>query len=232
MIREIVGANPGLNVSQIARKLAQFKPSERTLTIGKEPRITVRKHLNAMLKDREVARFAGVYFLSGGYSTELNNWVKTVLRRNFIADCNIPFAPNVAGCYLVSDPDFSHNPLIGLFEPLVERFAKSCFWLEDILTYAIGGGLMSARVYSNENGMIDKKKLMQGWNRCFGNTRLIVLAYAISPPELLSYITSDRGQSWATDILGQKWEAIVQAAKRRRSKLRALAESEARRRAE
>jgi len=117
----------------------------------------------------------------------------------------------VAGCYTVTSPVKSRNLFIDLFQQQVNRFIDSGYWLDDILEYMLGYELVSSQVYSKENG-INKKMLREGWERCFGNTRLLVLAHAISPPDFLHYIMSPHGITWATNVLSDKWDSIMSKA--------------------
>ena len=61
---------------------------------------------------------------------------------------------------------------------------------------------------------------------------MLVLAYAVSPPDFLEYLMSRHGTSWATNVLEKKWDSIMnEVAKRPRSELDIAALSEIRQRA-
>jgi len=186
---------------------------------GKQTRKIVGKHVNAMWSDpsERVERIGGGYYIVDSSSTELNKSVRKVLQKKRLVDWNISAARNVAGCYTVTSPVKSRNLFIDLFQQQVNRFIDSGYWLDDILEYMLGYELVSSQVYSKENG-INKKMLREGWERCFGNTRLLVLAHAISPPDFLHYIMSPHGITWATNVLSDKWDSIMSKATEIRKK--------------
>lgn len=196
MIHKTLESNPGFNVSQISEKTGL-------------DRRTVRKHLGKMQDKSLVDKIGAGYFLAGGSSAELNNLVRKAIRENFLGEHNILFVRNVAGCYTIVDPDESHFMFQDLFEPKVNRFKEDGLWLDEILVYAIRYGLVSRRVYSKKEKTIDRGLLRKGWKRCFGDTRLLVFAYAISPPDFLRYLASPRGMSWATRFLETRWDSIM-----------------------
>jgi len=217
LIHKILELNPGLNQRQISEKTGL-------------DRKTIRKHLGKM-QDRSLAEKIGAgYFLAGGSSDKLNSLVKKAFRENFLGEHNILFVRNVAGCYTIVDPDKSHFLFQDLFESKVKRFKDDGLWLDEILVYAIRYGFVSRRVYSKKRRKIDRELLRRGWRRCFGNTRLLVFACAISPPDFLRYLSSPRGISWATRVLETKWNSIMNevakrsVAKTNRSALQRLRE--------
>ena len=194
LIRKILASNPGLNVSQIAE-------------IAALDRKTIRKHLGEM-QDKSLAKKIGAdYFLASGTSDELNNLVKKTFREGFLNAHNVLFARNIAGCYSITDPDESRYDFQNLFESKVVRFILDGLWLDEILADAIRLGFVSDQVYSEKG--IDQELLRKGWKLCFGDTRLIVFAYAISPPDFLSYLQSKRGKSWAEGVLEARWDWIM-----------------------
>jgi len=233
LVRKVVESNNwGLNIIEITAKLGELLTPEYRQRLeatvlehgwkmpkGKPTRKIVGNHLNAMCGDPEkaVARVGGGYYIVDSSSTQLNASVRKVLRKKNWFDWNISFARNLAGCYTITDPAKSHHLFIDLFEQQVKRFHGSGYWLKDILAYMIRYNLISSEVYSKENGL-DKKMLREGWERCFGNTRLLVLAYAVSPPDFLEYLMSRHGASWVTKVLEKRWDSIMgEVAKRPRS---------------
>jgi hypothetical protein len=156
-----------------------------------------------------VKKISAGYFLASGTSDELNNLVKKAFRESFLGEHNILFARNIAGCYSIVDPQKSHFVFQDLFESKVIRFMDDGLWLDEILAYAIRHGFVSGRVYSKKEKTINKKLLREGWERCFRDTRLLVFAYAISPPDFLSFLLSPRGISWARRILETNLDSIM-----------------------
>jgi len=247
LIRDLIKSNNyGLNVSQITTRLAELLTPEYRQRLeapvlkhgwkmpkGKPTRKKVGEHVNALWADpkESVARVGGGYYLIDSSSTRLNASVRKFVRKKNLVEWNISPARNLAGCYTVTDPAKSHYLFIDLFKQHVKRFIGSRYWLKDILAYMIRYNLISSEVYSKENGL-DKKMLREGWERCFGNTRLLVLAYAMSPPDFLEYLMSPHGTSWATNVLDKKWDSIMnEVAKKPRSELDIAALSEIRQRA-
>jgi hypothetical protein len=241
LIRGVIRSNNrGLNIVQITAKLGELlTPGYRQgleaaapkhgwkMPKGNPTRKKVGEHVNALWADPEesVAKVGGRYYVVDSSSTELNASVRRVLRKKNLIDWNISLARNLAGCYTATDPAKSHNPFHRLFEEQVKRFIESGYWLDDILAYMITNNLISSEVYSKENG-INKKMLREGWESCFRNTRLLLLAYAISPPDFLEYMMSRHGISWATNILEKKWDSIMNmvAKSQRSDRVAALSE--------
>ena len=188
---------------------------------GKPTRKTVAEHVNALWADpkESVARVVGGYYLIDSSSNRLNASVRKFVRKKNLVEWNISPARNLAGCYTITDPAKSHYLFFELFQQQVKEFIESGYWLEDILEHMLRYKLVSSEVYSKETGL-DKKMLREGWERCFGNTRLLVLACATSPPDFLEYLMSRHGTSWATHFLEKKWDSIMnEIAKRPRSEL-------------
>lgn len=196
VVRKILESNPGLNVSQIAE-------------IAALDRKTIRRHLGEMQDKSSVEKVGAGYFLASGSSDKLNNLVRKAFRENLIGEHNILFARNIAGCYSIVDPQKSHFVFQDLFESKVKRFKDDGLWLDEILAYAITHGFVTGRVYSKKEKTINKKLLREGWEHCFRDTRLLVFAYAISPPDFLRYLLSPRGISWVTRVLETKWDSIM-----------------------
>jgi len=196
VVRKILESNPGLNVSQIAE-------------IAALDRKTIRKHLGEMQAKSSVEKVGAGYFLASGASDELNSLVKKAFREGLVNAHNVLFARNTAGCYSIVDPGESRFRFLDWFESKVIRFKDDDLWLDEILTYAIRYGFVSRRVHSKKEKRIDRKLLRKGWEQCFGDTRLLVFAYAISPQDFLRFLLSPRGVSWATRVLERKWDSIM-----------------------
>ena len=235
LIRDLIKSNNyGLNVSQITARLAELLTPEYRQRLeapvlkhgwkmpkGKPTLKTVAEHLNALwaYPKESVARVVGGYYFIDSSSTRLNASVRKSVRKKNLVEWNISVARNLAGCYTITDPAKSHYLFFELFQQQVKEFRESGYWLKDILEHMLRYKLVSSEVYSKENGL-DKKMLREGWERCFGNTRLLVLAYAVSPPDFLEYLMSPHGTSWATHFLEKKWDSIMnEIAKRPRSEL-------------
>jgi hypothetical protein len=239
LVREVIESNNwGLNLNQITAKLGELLTPEFRKRLedealkpgwkmpkGKPTRKSVGEHLSELCADpkTQVARIGGRYYIVDSSSTQLNASVRQVLQKKNMIEYNISPARNVAGCYTFTDPLSSAGLFIDLFNQQVERFIDSGYWLEDILAHMVRYNLFSNGVYSKENGL-DKRTLRDGWERCFGNTRLLVLTCAISPPDFLDYMLSRHGNRWAMSFLEKRWDAIMEkAAKNPASELEAMA---------
>ena len=231
LVRRVVESNNwGLNIVEITAKLGELLTPEYRQRLeasapkrgwkmpkGKPTRKIVGDHLNAMCTDHRtnVAKIGGGYYIVDSSSSQLNASVREVLQqKKNLVDWNISLARNLAGCYTVTDPAKSHGLFFDLFQQRVNEFIERGYWLKDILAYMIRYDLISSEVYSKQNGL-DRKMLREGWKRCFGNTRLLVLAYAVSPPDFLEYMMSPHGNSWATNFLDKKWDSIMNKVKKR-----------------
>lgn len=207
MIRDTLASNPELNVSQIAEKT-------------RLDRRTVRKHLVKLQRQGAVMNRGARYLLVGASSDELHSSVRKAFKEISMTERNIPFVRNAAACYTIVDPDKSRHVFEDLFESRMNQFLESGFWLDEILAYGIRRGFLSSKVYSKEKKKpIDARLLKEGWQRCFGDTRLLVFACAVSPPELLRFLTSVRGNSWSTRFLSHKWDSIMREVARKPSDL-------------
>lgn len=207
LIRNTLASNPELNVSQISEKTQL-------------DRRTIRKHLVNLQRQGAVMNYGAGYFLVDGSSDELHSSVGKAFKEISITRINIPFVRNAAACYTIVDPDKSRYAFEDLFESKLNQFLESGFWLDEILAYAMRRGFLSSRAYSKEKKKpIDTRLLREVWQRCFGDTRLLVFACAVSPPELLRFLTSVRGNSWSTRFLRHKWDSIMREVDRKPSDL-------------
>ena len=196
LILKTIELDPGLNKSQISAKT--------DLT-----RRIVRNHLVKLQDKGRVEQIGGGFFLAGASSAELNESVVKAVRRNAITPWDIPFVRNVAGCYCLVNPGKDLNVFHDLFRARVYEFRESGFWLQEILVHAIRYGFLSRRVYSKKERRINRRLLRKGWERCFGDAKLLFFAYAISPPDFLRYLSSPRGISWAERIVETMWDSIM-----------------------
>ena len=226
LVRRVVESNNwGLNIVEITAKLGELLTPEYRQRLeasapkhgwkmpkGKPTRKSVGEHLSELCSDHktQVAKIGGGYYIVDSSSTQLNASVRAVLqqKKNMI-EYNISPARNVAGCYTFTDPASAGGLFIDLFEQQVRKFIDSGYWLEDILAHMIRYNLFSNGVYSKENGL-DRRTLRESWERCFGNTRLLVLACAISPPDFLDYMMSRHGNRWTACFLEKKWDSIIE----------------------
>jgi hypothetical protein len=195
-ILRIIESEPGLRIGQMARK-------------AKLGRRIVREHLWNLQEQEKVTQVGAGYFLAGVSSAELNELVKKMVREGSIVQWNIRFDRNVAGCYTFVDPEKKLHVFDDLFFERAKEFLEGGFWLDEILVYAIRNGLVSRRVHSHGKKTIDKRLLRKGWESCFGDTRVLIFAYAISPPRFLHYLLSPRGIAWATRFLENRWDSIM-----------------------
>jgi hypothetical protein len=248
LVREVVKSNNwGLNVNQITEKLDELLTPEYRKRLedrapkpgwkmpkGSPTRKSVGEHLSEFCADpkTQVAKIGGRYYVVDYSSSHLNKSVKAVLQpKGNMLEYNISPARNLAGSYAITDPADSCGLFTDLFEQQVKKFIDCGYWLEDILEYMIRYELISKDAYSKENGL-DKRMLRESWERCFGNTRLVVFASAISPPDFLDYMMSPHGSRWTSNILEKKWDSIMErAAKNPPSKFGVAAQSEIRRQA-
>lgn len=228
LVREVIESNNwGINVNQITAKLGElltpefrkrledraFKPGWK-MPKGKPTRKSVGEHLSELCADPEtqVAKIGGRYYIVDSSSSQLNASVKAALqRKENMLEYNISPARNLAGCYAITDPASSGGLFMELFEQQARKFIDTGYWLEDILAYMIRYKLFSNDVYSKENGL-DKRMLREGWERCFGNTRLLVFVCAVSPPDFLDYMMSRHGSRWAAGFLEKRWDSIIEKA--------------------
>lgn len=231
MVAYIVRNNPWLNINQITEQLIEIKPkwmemtskhrkgNQRDLRKGTPTRKTVRKHLRQMLDAGEVLSVGGLFVLPGDYANKeapgLNRSVRRILSKGLCESWNFGYAGSVAGCYIFSQPELSHQGFQDLLNIESEQFRDSLFWLDEILRYAISVGKLSPRTYSNNK--IDMALLREGWAKCFGKARLFVFAIAISPPRFLEFLTTDPGKALATHRLEKSWQGIVEKAERDRA---------------
>jgi hypothetical protein len=170
-------------------------------TIGREGKVWKIRHRYILMEDVV------------GKSYELHRHVRSVLDRGDLEDANYAFVHNAAGCYLATQPpapiDFAFAGSFHLQEAL--RFAKGLFWLEDMIALALKRGHLSRRVLSGKE--INFARLNQGLKHSFGDTELIVLAFAVNLSELLNFLATASGQALATRILEEKRDAILQKAR-------------------
>jgi hypothetical protein len=214
IIWETVKANPELNVTQIAK-------------ITHLQRRIVRKHLNHIRERGEIDKIGAGYVLVPPISIELNDLTHKTLATNSCEDWNPIFPHNVAGAYVFSEPDKSHNLYRYLFDPIVETFFKDGFWIDNILAYAISWRRLRKNVVSKGlQPEMNVKLLKRGWRACFGDSKLFIVAFAFSPPHFLDYLTTPAGQKWLTRHLTSNWNSVLGQVKKQRlefKELRALA---------
>ena len=91
------------------------------------------------------------------------------------------------------------------------RFAKELFWLEDMVILALRHGRLSRKALSKKG--IDFTLLSKGLKRSFGNTELILLTFALNPPELLNFLETASGQALAKKSLEEKRDDILRKAR-------------------
>jgi len=239
-VRQVIEEHPGLNVKQISallpasrEKILESLRGHRSLSkstrtreidlnrvppagIG-ESRITVRKHLNQMLASGEIKKVRRVFYARKSVeSTGLIRALNELLVKGTPQDWTFPVAQNVAVYRTIVDPPKTRDRFDDFFDAQIPKFAKSLFCLDQIIEHAIGSNKLSPEFYDRQKDELDMKKLKKGWARYFGNTRLFVLAYAISPPKFLKFLRTDEGQSLAKRMLARNWESIVTEGRKER----------------
>lgn len=231
MVAYIVRNNPWLNINQITERLIEIKPKWKEMTTkyrkqnqggfpgGKPTRKTVRKHIRQMLIAGEVLSVGGLFVSPSDYAnkeaSELNRSIRRILSKSPCEPWNFGYAGSAAGCYIFSQPAYSHQRFQDLLDLEIEQFKDSLFWLDEILRYAISIGKLSPRTYSNNE--MDMALLKEGWGKCFGETKLLVFAMALSPPKFLEFLTTNPGRALMTHRLKESWQGIVEKAERDRA---------------
>jgi hypothetical protein len=233
-VKSIVESNPiGLNTKQIADQLPEARQriieliraqpniatvqgqwSLANLPDAGRSRKTVRKYLRELLRSKMAKRVGILHYPTQPTSSDkLNRAIDKLLVGSEHQDW--AFEPNVAIYRYYIDPREHRDQIDDFFDSHIPRFANSLFFLDQILEDAIGSGQMSSRVLSPTRKAIDLKLLRAGWERYFGSTKLFILAYAVSPPELLKIIKTKEGSQLAARILAERWSGILTGAKRK-----------------
>jgi hypothetical protein len=221
-------SDEALNINQITEKLrdirdrwSDFAPplpnnASWELPKGNPTRKTVSKHLKEMLDHAWVVTIGGLYIPTRKYidknAVDLNQAVHQLISSQDPEKWNFTHAAPVAGCYVFSEPPGSHRRIQDILHMQQKKFRDSLFWLDDLLRYAISTGALSTNVYSKHQ--LNVRLLKNGWERCFFNTKLVILAFAFSPKEFLEFLTTPPGKSLAEIHLEKNWEEIRSQAER------------------
>jgi hypothetical protein len=230
-VKSIVESNPtGLNTGQIAEKLPEHRqkiidllkahPSRvpthwslENLPDAGKSRKTVRKYLKELLKFRNVKKVGIAYYPSEQISSdELIQAVDKLLASPDHQDWQL--GQNLAIYRTYIHPKEYRNRIDDFFDSHIPRFANSLFFLDQILEDAIGSKQMSSRIFTEGKG-INYELLRTGWERYFGSTKLFILAYAVSPPELLKFLETKDGSQLGKRILAERWSDILRGAVRK-----------------
>ncbi len=148
-----------------------------------------------------------------GPSYALNRKVEHSLRNDPIEELDFAFVSNVAGCYMITNPELSkgRGVVSGLWEREAIRFARGLFGLETLVTYALKQGYLSNKVRRKSG--IDMAALREGLKRSLHDLEFFILSFAVDVPQLLSYLFTPSGEMMANRILDRKWDAIIERAK-------------------
>jgi len=215
-------SDEALNVNQITEKVIEVhnnwpeyappspKKPDWVLPKGRPTRKTVSKHLKELQLVGQVVPVGGLYLSSEKYiekhANAFNQNVRQLLSSEKPENWNFLPAGSVAGCYIFSDPTGAHYRFQDLLHWQQDRFRDSLFWFDEILRYAISIGALSTETYSNHN--LDMRLLKKGWGACFGEARLVVLAFAINPHELMEFLKTPVGRNLVNVRLEQSWNEI------------------------
>lgn len=232
-VRRIVESNPsGLNIKQIAERLPEARTEIVNEIISRPPpvpvqwhienlpqvgksRKTVRKYLNELMKSTIVKKVGILYYPNKPTSSaRFKDLIDTLLTSDNHQDWT--FAPDVAIYRTYIDPREYRNRIDDFFNSHIPRFANSLYFLDQIVEDAIGSGQLSERVLIPTKKSINMQLLKEGWSRYFGATKLFILAYAVSPPELLKFLETEEGSKLAEEILADRWDDILRGAERKR----------------
>lgn len=71
--------------------------------------------------------------------------------------------------------------------------------------FAISVGELSRNVYSKDK--LDVKLVKEGLLGYFGDSKLVVLSFALSPPRLLEFLTNYPGRALVSARLERRWPA-------------------------
>jgi hypothetical protein len=226
LIVRALRAKPWSNVTEIVRESSRIlreEPLRQDVAVQKPTRKTVLKHLRQMEGDPTIGRESKVWKIRHRYilmedvvgkSYELHRLVSRVLGRGELEDVNYSFVHNTAGCYLATQPTHPHDFVVAGSLHLLGaiRFAKELFWLEDLVAFAIEYRHLSRRVLSRKK--INFARLSRGLKDSFGDTEVIMLAFAVKLPELLNFLKTPSGQALASRILEEKREDILRKARK------------------
>jgi len=222
LVDYVVREHPGLNINQITdvviaerenwfKRIKQSPPDEnRRLPLGAPTRKTVSRHLKMLEAKSRVVEIGGQYLSAFDYvakhSKALSGQVKRLLKNKSFDTWSFLPAGRVAGLFTFTSPTPYHSGVADLKMLQQERFADSLFWIDDILRDAILTKKMSPKVYSN--GLINMNLLKAGWEGFFGDTNLIIFAFAINLPEFLQFLTETRGRALLSSRLENNWERL------------------------
>jgi hypothetical protein len=168
-----------------------------------------------------------IELVSGGYvptvkRTEVwdqfNRSVSGLLSSGLQDKWNIAHADDVAACYVSSYPAWSHEKFEDFLRVPRKNFIDSLFWFDDILAYVIAHEHLSPKFYSKKKG-IDVNLLKDGWNKCFGETELLVFSAAIDPRKFLQFLTSHTGKALANNHLSDSWGHVLEEARKKQMEL-------------
>ena len=221
-------SDEAVNISQMTQRLCEIrrdwrefappppKNVEWRLPKGTPTRKTVSKHLKEMQDRGWVVSVGGLYVSTRGYiekyAGDFNQSVRQLISNQEPEKWNFLHAGPVAGCYVFSDPPGSHRRIQDLLHWQQNKFRDGLFWLNDILRYAISVGELSTDVFSKHE--LDGQLLKKGWEGCFADTKLVILAFAFSPPKFLEFLNTYPGKALAKTHLEQSWDAIKSEGRR------------------
>ena len=229
-IRRIVKQHVGLNITEIAGRLpesreellqgvrslhnaeANFPMINRSLPpLGKgKARDTARRHLTEMLAEGEVQR-VGIRFYPKKpvKSDKLIESLSDIVSREPYIDWSFPTSQGAAIYRTIVYPKDSRHQLRSFFDRQVQRNAETVFYLDEILEHAIGTGKLVEEAYTPTTGSINVQLFKKGWNRYFGNTKLLALLFVFSPQKFLKFLGTPVGRDLAERMLSRHWKSIL-----------------------
>lgn len=177
-------------------------------------RKTIRNHLKDMMKFGQVVRFGDRYVLLRPplpirESTRLTNSVTLAVHGKLMHQRYYLMAPDVAGYFIVGDIDLSQGGFGNFFASHSREFEKDIFWLDKILAYGISHKYFPKDLYLQTTNSFDMTLLRRGWKRCFEDSKLLLFVFALSPAELLNFLTTPVGSALAARYLKERWGAIL-----------------------
>jgi hypothetical protein len=240
----VIRTNPGLNIRQIAERLAEARErivaeekerqaklpqalekykvdlSKRKLPPTGDSRKTVRKHLYQMLSMGLVKRIGLRYYVQEKReSTELIRSVEHLLKSGIAFNWSYSLALNVAIYRIAIDPDRNRHRFDDFVDSLAPMFTERLFFLDHIIQDAIGEGHVSHSFYKERTHSISFNMLTDGLKKYFADTELCALTFAFSPPRLIEFLGSEIGQDLARRMLTERWDRISFEARKKQASL-------------
>jgi hypothetical protein len=178
-----------------------------------QSRKTVRKHLKDLLSLGLVTKIGlGYYPTEPVRVSRLGESVGRSLSEGTYYDWIFPAQADLALCRISVDPPQNLHRFDDLFNAQMQRLTRNLFFLDDMLVDGIGRGYFSTRVF--QRGSLNLDLLKEGWQSYFGDTKMLVLSAAVSPPDFLKFLTTPSGRDLANRTLDRQWSDIMDEAER------------------